>query len=201
MSKGTTTRAAILKAAVETACLNGFNRLNLQPLAEQVGLTKSGLYAHFGSKAALQAAALERAAELFRDTVLAPVKSAPPGLPRIEAVFDRWLAWPASAALPGHCPFLAAALELEGTDGALRAQLARLFRDFRHVLEQLLGAAVRRGHLGPMVPAALIVQELVGLRYAHHWAAGFMRDPEALLRTRAALAALLARAAAGPRQE
>src|SRR5450432_855327 len=105
MTKGSRTRARILTAAVETACLNGFNGLNLQPLADRVGLTKSGLYAHFGSKEALQVAGLEHAAALFQQTVVAQAKAEAAGLPRLAGVFERWLEWPGSAGLPGHCPF------------------------------------------------------------------------------------------------
>jgi AcrR family transcriptional regulator len=193
MTKGTTTRTAILRSAVESACLNGFNGLNLQPLASRVGLTKSGLYAHFGSKEALQVAVLEHAAELFQQTVVAPTKMEPAGLPRLQGVFERWLQWPAGAGLPGNCPFFAAVVELDDTDGPLRERLVRLFRDFQQVVEQLVASATRHGHLKGGTQPAQFAHELLALRYAHHWAAGFMRDPHALHRTRTAFAALLAR--------
>jgi AcrR family transcriptional regulator len=193
MTKGADTRTAILRSAVETACLNGFNGLNLQPLAGRVGLTKSGLYAHFGSKEALQVAALERAAELFQQTVVAPAKLEAAGLPRLQGVFERWLEWPASAGLPGNCPFFAAVVELDDNDGPLRERLVRLFRDFQQVVEQLVASATRHGHLKPGTEPAQVAHELLALRYAHHWASGFMRDPAAMSRTRTAFAALLAR--------
>jgi AcrR family transcriptional regulator len=193
MRKGTTTREAILTAAVETACRSGFSGLSLQPLATRVGLTKSGLYAHFGSKAALQIATLERTAELFQQSVLAPAKTEPAGLARLQGVFGRWLEWPACAGLSGSCPFLAAVVELEAEEGPLRARLVRLFSDFQQVVEQLVGAAMRRGHLKSSTTPAQFAHELLALRYAHHWSAHFMRDPAALERTRAAFAALSGR--------
>ncbi len=123
MSKGSDTRAAILQHAVETACLRGFDGLNLQPLADRAGLTKSGLYAHFGSKQALQLATLGRAAELFQQTVVAPAKTEPAGLARVEGVFERWLRWPGIAGLPGNCPFFAGVQELDDADEALTEEI------------------------------------------------------------------------------
>jgi AcrR family transcriptional regulator len=193
VSKGTRTRTRILEAAVETACLDGFQGLNLQPLATKVGLTKSGLYAHFRSKEALQIATLESAAALFQQSVVAPVKSAPAGLPRLTGVFERWLEWPAGAGLPGHCPFFASVVQFDNAEGAVRERLARLFRDFQQVIEQLVASAVRHGHLRPETQPAQFAHELVALRYAHHWSRDFMRDPATEARTRAAFAALTQR--------
>jgi AcrR family transcriptional regulator len=194
MGKGARTRATILTAAVETACLGGFDGLNLKPLADRVGMTKSGLYAHFGSKEALQIATLEHAAELFQTRVVAPAKLEPAGLPRLEGVFGRWLDWPGNAGLPGNCPFFAGVVEFDDGGGPVRERLVRLFRDFREVAEQLVASAVRHGHLRAGTDPAQFAHELLALRYAHHWAHGFMRDPAALARTRAAFARLAGRA-------
>ena len=177
MSKGTRTRARILAAAVETACRAGFGGLNLQPLADQVGLTKSGLYAHFRSKQALQLATLEAAAARFQQVVVAPAKQAPAGLPRLAGVFERWLEWPRAAGLPGRCPFFASVVEFDDVDGPVRERLTRLFRDFQQVLEQLIASAVRHGHLPSGTDPPQFAHELLALRYAHHWARDFMRDP------------------------
>jgi AcrR family transcriptional regulator len=193
MGKGSRTRATILTAAVETACLSGFQGLNLQPLADRVGMTKSGLYAHFGSKEALQVAALGHAAELFQVTVVAPAKAEAAGLPRLAGVFARWLDWPGNAALPGNCPFFAAVTEFDDAEGAVRERLYRMFRDFQQVIEQLVGSAIRHGHLPATTVPAQFAHELLALRYAHHWAHGFMRDPQALARTHAAFARLTGR--------
>ncbi len=198
MGKGARTRATILKAAAETACLAGFEGLNLQPLADRVGMTKSGLYAHFGSKEALQIATLEYAAELFQTRIVAPAKTAPAGLPRLEGVFERWLDWPGNAGLPGNCPFFAGVVEFDDAEGPVRERLVRLFRDFRQVVEQLIASAARHGHLRPGTDPAQLAHELLALRYAHHWASGFMRDPAARERARAGFARLVGRAAARP---
>jgi AcrR family transcriptional regulator len=193
MRKGLATRQAILQSAVETACLQGLGGLNLQPLADKVGLTKSGLFAHFGSKEALQLATLNRAAELFQKTVVAPAKTEAAGLPRIQGVFDRWLEWPGNAGLPGSCPFFAAVVELDDTDGPVRERLVRLFRDFQQVIEQLVASAVRHRHLRPDADPTQFAHELLAIRYAHHWCAALMRDPGSMARTRAAFAGLITR--------
>lgn len=193
MSRGADTRAAILRHAVEVACLRGFDGLNLQPLADRAGLTKSGLYAHFGSKQALQLATLGRAAELFQQTVVLPAKTEPAGLARVEGVFERWLRWPGIAGLPGNCPFFAAVQELDDADGPVRDRLVRLFREFQQVLEQLIASAVRRGHLRAGTDPTQFAHELLALRLAHHWGVGFMHDPGAPGRTRIAYARLIGR--------
>ena len=197
MAKGSRTRSRILGVAVETACTHGINGLNLQPLADRAGLTKSGLYAHFRSKEALQLATLEHAAGLFQQTVVAPAKTAPPGLPRLRGVFERWLEWPRAAGLPGHCPFFAAAVESDDGDGPVRERLMRLFRDFREVLEQLVASGVRHGHLPAGTVPRQLVHELVALRYAHHWGRDFMRESATTERTATAFAALIARGTPG----
>lgn len=193
MAKGSRTRTRILSAAVETACAKGFSGLNLQPLADRAGLTKSGLYAHFGSKESLQLAALEHAAALFQQSVVAPAKTAAAGLPRLRGVFERWLEWPGAAGLEGHCPFFAAAVEFDVEEGPVREALSRLFRDFRAVLEQLVASAVRHGHLAKGTEPRQFVHELVALRYAHHWGRDFMREAATLGRTRTAFEALVSR--------
>ena len=198
MAKGARTRATILRAAVETASLGGFVGLNLQLLADRVGMTKSGLYAHFGSKQALQLATLEHATGLFLSTVVTPAKTEPAGLPRLAGIYERWLAWPGNAGLSGQCPFFAAVVEFDDGDGPLRERLTRLFRDFRGVIEQLAASAVRHGHLPATTEVAQFGHELMALRYAHHWAAGFMRDPAALARARAGFARLTGAAAHRP---
>jgi AcrR family transcriptional regulator len=186
MGKGTQTRAVILQAAVETACVSGFQGLNLQPLADRVGMTKSGLYAHFGSKEALQLATVEAATALFEATVLVPCKQDAAGLPRLRGLLSRWLAWPMNAGLAGRCPFVVGAIALPPGDPALSSRLVRLFSDFTQMIETLAASAVRHGHLPAHMDLALFAHQVIALRHAHLWATGLMQDPEADARTWAA---------------
>src|SRR5438045_3113944 len=93
MGKGEQTRAVILDAALAQASASGFESLTIGSLAEQTGLSKSGLFAHFGSREDLQIAAIELAAARFAETVFVPALKAPRGLPRLRALFAAWLEW------------------------------------------------------------------------------------------------------------
>jgi AcrR family transcriptional regulator len=191
MGNGPLTRAAILQAALETVCVHGFEGLNLQPLAKRVGMTKSGLYAHFGSKEALQLATLASAIEAFQRTVVVPAKDAPAGRPRVDALFGAWLAWPSSAGLPGHCPFLAGALEFDQRVSPVRDQLARIFRDFQQILSELVASAIRHGHLPAQLDPVAVARDLLGVRYAHEVSARLLGDSSASVHAMASFTRVL----------
>src|SRR3954453_11862493 len=107
-TKSEETRAQILSAAVEQASAAGFESLTIGTLAERTGMSKSGLFAHFGSKLDLQVAALDEAARQFTQSVFLPALKAPRGLKRLRALFENWLLWPLLANLPEGCPIHAA---------------------------------------------------------------------------------------------
>ena len=107
-TKGEETRAQILAAAVEQASAAGFESLTIGSLAERTGMSKSGLFAHFGSKVELQMAALDEAARQFTEAVFMPALKAPRGVKRLRALFENWITWPHRAKLPGGCPIDAA---------------------------------------------------------------------------------------------
>jgi len=176
MSKGDTTRATICRAAVETACLAGFNGLNLQPLADKVGMTKSGLYAHFGSKEALQLATLEAGIELFQQHVAGPAKNDPVGLPRLRGLYRRWLSWPQNAGIQGQCLFISASFEVDDAPGQLRDRLQKTFKDFVEILTQLTLSAQRHGHLPVGTDIDRFIQILIALRFGHQWQNGLMQN-------------------------
>src|SRR5688572_4260124 len=112
-AKGDRTRARILDEAVELASVQGLGALTIGPLAERLGLSKSGLFAHFRSKEALQVETLERAAELFRAEVTEPIRAVPDRADRLRVLFERWIAWLENSGLTGGCPILAAAVEFD----------------------------------------------------------------------------------------
>src|SRR6185503_10881836 len=97
-------RAAILNAALTQASAAGFESLTIGTLAERTGMSKSGLFAHFGSREELQVAAIEAAAARFTETVFVPAFKARRGLPRLRALFDHWLDWTARSGLTHGCP-------------------------------------------------------------------------------------------------
>src|SRR5215213_1269244 len=126
-AKGDRSRARILDAAVELASVQGLGSLTIGPLADRLGLSKSGLFAHFRSKEALQVETLERAAELFREAVIVPVRAEPDRGKRLTVFFQRWISWLDRSGLSGGCPILAAAVEFDDVPGPVRDAAARLF--------------------------------------------------------------------------
>src|ERR1043166_7669353 len=117
LAKGDRTRARILDEAVELASINGLGALTIGPPAGRLGLSKSGLFAHFRSKEALQVETLERAAELFRADVTEPLRAEPDRTNRLQLFFERWIDWLDQSGLPGGCPTLAAALAFADVPG------------------------------------------------------------------------------------
>ena len=138
MAKGEETRAAILARAFELATVVGVSGLSIGRLAEATGLSKSGLFAHFGSKEALEVAVVEEASRQFVQDVMVPALRSPRGEPRVRALFDRWLAW---GQRPGGCFFVAASSELDDRSGPPRDALVQAIRDW---IDELSRAAAHR---------------------------------------------------------
>jgi AcrR family transcriptional regulator len=125
MPKGAATRDRIIDHAFRVATVEGIGGVTLGRLAADVGMSKSGLFAHFRSKEELQLEVLRVAAERFTETVVKPALAAPRGLPRVRAVFERWMTWTADEdCMPGGCLFAAAGVELDDQPGVLRDALA-----------------------------------------------------------------------------
>jgi AcrR family transcriptional regulator len=120
MNKGEATRASILRHAVAVASVHGLTGLSIGRLAERSGLSKSGLFGHFGSKEALQKAVLESAVDDFRTRVILPALREPTGTGRLRRLFDGWLAWATEEQRTGGCPLLGASTELDDQPGELR---------------------------------------------------------------------------------
>src|SRR5258705_7137730 len=119
-TKGEETRAQILAAAVGQASTSGFESLTIGTLAEKTGMSKSGLFAHFGSKLDLQIAALDECGRQFTEAVFMPALKAPRGVKRLKALFENWITWPQRARLPGGCPIDAASREYDHQPGPMR---------------------------------------------------------------------------------
>src|SRR3954454_16045460 len=141
MTKGEETRSAILDRAVAIASEVGFTGLSIGQLAEQTQMSKSGLFAHFKSKEALQLETLEWARERFTDVVIRPTLAAPRGEKRVRALFDSWLDWETEA-LRGGCIFVTATAEYDDRPGAMRDALVRSLQDWRETVAGVVGTAV-----------------------------------------------------------
>ena len=195
VTKGEETRAAILDAAVAIASEVGFTGLTIGKLAEHTGLSKSGLFAHFKSKEAMQLETLEWARERFTDLVIRPTLAAPRGEARVRALFDRWLDWETQA-LQGGCIFVTASAEFDDQPGAMRDAVVRSQQDWMEFVATVAGTAVTDGDFRADLDTEQLAFTLQGLMLGYHHAARLMRDPKAREHTRQALDQLLAASAA-----
>src|SRR4029453_4815825 len=147
MSKGDATRAAILDAALVQASEAGFESLTIGGLAERTRLSKSGLFAHFGSREELQVAAIEAAAARFTETVFVPALKAKRGLPRLRALFEHWMDWPVRPGRPPVCPMHAAAVECDDRPGPVRDAVVEHFARLERELGRAVRLGIEQGHL------------------------------------------------------
>jgi AcrR family transcriptional regulator len=194
MGKGAETKERILEHAIRLASRDGLEGLTVAGLAGELGLSKSGLFAHFGSKDALQVEVLEAATSKFRDTVVRPALKAPRGEPRIRALFERWLAWGDDPNMLGGCILVTASVELDDRPGAPRDFLVATQRELLSTLAKAARIAAEVGHFRADVDAEQFAFELYSfiLGYSHH--KRLLRDPKAEARVRAAFDRLVASA-------
>jgi AcrR family transcriptional regulator len=179
MAKGDETKRAILGDALAQASALGLSGLTIGSLAKKTNMSKSGLFAHFASKEALQIAVLEEARDRFVAEVVSPALKKPRGEPRVRAIFDRWLTWETSASLPGGCPFVAAAAELDDQPGPVRDRLVDIQRDWVDALETAARIAVDEGHFVKGLDTALWAFELWGMMLGYHFHARLLQSERA----------------------
>lgn len=192
MTKGETTRTAILEHAFATASRLGLEGLTIGHLADEVGLSKSGLFAHFRSKEELQLQVLETAVERFVETVVAPALKEPRGEPRVRALFERWMEWEAANFQPGGCIFIATANELDDRPGPLRDRLVAYQRDWLDTLATAARIAVQEGHFRSALDVRQFAYDLYAVILAYHHFSRLLRDPAAEERARRSFEDLLA---------
>ena len=197
MTKGEDTRAAILDAALAQASESGFESLTIGSLAERAGLSKSGLFAHFGSREELQVAAIEAAAARFTQTVFIPALKAPRGLPRLRALFEHWLAWTTHGGLAHGCPMQAAAVEFDDQPGPIRDAVIEHFAGLERSLVRAVELAVSQGHLRSDLDCGQFVFEMTGVILAYYHHARLFEPHRAEVRARAAFDRLISLAVAG----
>jgi AcrR family transcriptional regulator len=194
--KGEKTRDAILDRALRMASELGLEGLTIGRLADDLELSKSGLFAHFSSKEQLQVQTLDRAAERFADAVVRPALAAPAGEPRLRALFEGWLEWPKRVRQPGGCIFAAAAAELDDRPGPARDRLVELQREWLATIERVVRRAKDVGHLRKDLDSAQLAFELHGIGLAWNFQTRLLRDPRARERAMAAFERLVADARA-----
>ena len=189
-----TTRAAILDQGLDLLSETGLAGVTLGVLAMKVGMSKSGLFAHFRSNQAVQLALMAHMAEVAGAVALEPAMAAEPGLTRLTRLVELWFGWTARAGLSGGCPVAAALFELDDMDGEVRAAVLAMERRWRDVLGDLTREAMVLGDLSPDLDVDQFVWELCGVYLSHHASSRFLKDPAADRRAAAAFEALLLRA-------
>lgn len=191
MTKGEDTRSAILDAALAQASRSGFESLTIGSLAERVGLSKSGLFAHFGSREELQVAAIEAAAARFSEAVFLPALKARRGLPRLRALFDNWLQWTSRSGLPHGCPMQAAAVEFDDRPGAVRNAVVEHFARLERELGRAVALAVGERHLRADIDTGQFVFDMMGVIFSYYHSLRLMGGEGADARARAAFQRLV----------
>lgn len=190
-TKGEETHARIVQHAMTLASTKGLEALTIGELARDIGLSKSGLFAHFNSKEQLQLDILDAAAEHFRLSVFFPAMKQPRGLPRLSAIFDNWLGWVQSKELPGGCIFLAGAAEWDDREGPVREKLAGWFRALNFGLARAVQLCVKEKHLKADTNAEQFASECHGIVMKYHLEARLLKTPGAEKNARAAFQRLL----------
>lgn len=194
MTKGDTTRAAILDAALAQASEAGFESLTIGGLAARTGLSKSGLFAHFGSREELQVAAIEATAARFAQNVFVPALKAKRGLPRLRALFDRWLDWSARGGFEHGCPMPAAAVEFDDRPGPVREAVVEHFARLERELGRAVELAVGERHFRSGLDVGQFVFDMLGIVLAYHHRSRLFDRQRAEARARAAFDRLVASA-------
>ena len=198
-TKGERTRAAILDEALKIVSKSGLEGLTIGTLAEATGLSKSGLFAHFGSREELLLAVLAHGQQEFTQVVFKPAMDHPRGTPRLRAMFVNWLDWTESAELPGGCPMIGGAAEFDDKPGPVRDMLAAGQRTWIETLKRGVRQAIDQGQLAADTDPEQIAFEMFGIALVVHHHRRLLGYSKARARALAALESLFERHAAPAR--
>ena len=190
-NKGRQTRAAILDAALGLASHMGLEGLSIGALADLMGMSKSGVFAHFGSREELQISVVREYHARFEAEVFQPCMKEPRGLPRLRALFERWVRR-VSQEIDSGCIYISGAVEFDDRPGPVRDALVEMVRAWHQALGRAIELAVEAGHLPADADPQQMLFEIHGLILALHHDARFLRTPGAPDRARAGFERILA---------
>ena len=191
MRKGEQTRQAILDCAIELASSHGLEGLTIGALAERMQMSKSGVFAHCGSREELQIAVLREYERRFIDEILKPVVNEARGLTRLRAIMDRWINRMAAEALSG-CIMISGAVEYDDRPGPVRDELVRMVLSWRGELTKCIAQCKQTGEMAAQLDEATVVFELSGLMLSLHHDARLLQNSRAINTTRDSLNRLFA---------
>lgn len=169
----------------------GLEGLSIGALAEVTGMSKSGVFAHFGSREELQISVIREYHARFEEEVFFPAVVEPRGLPRLAALFERWILR-VSVELDSGCIYISGAVEFDDRPGPVRDALASMVGAWHAALERAIGIAIAEGHLQPDTDPQQMLFEIHGLILALHHDARFLRNPGVLDRARRGFARVIA---------
>ncbi len=192
-TKGQKTRTAVLDQALAIASQVGLSGLTIGTLAERSGLSKSGLFAHFGSKEGLQLAVIQGVRQLYSELVFQPAMRQQAGLPRLRAILENWLKWTGAAQLPGGCIMTAAAYEFDDCPGPVRELISQSLRELRKTLARAVRTAMQAGHMRADTDPEQLAFEICGIYFGAQLDARLFGDPQARQRALVAFESLMDR--------
>ncbi|MQA13759.1 MAG: TetR family transcriptional regulator [Pseudonocardiaceae bacterium] len=194
-SDGEQTHTAILAAAMRVASIEGLGSLTVGRLAEELGVSKSGVFAHFRSKQRLQQETIAAAGEVFEREVLGPGLAAPDGLARLEGLCEAYLSYVERGVFPGGCFFAHLLAEFDAQTGPVHDEVVTGQRGWLGLLEGLVDTARQRGELDPATDAGQLAFELYAPLELANYLSTLHRDPAIVDRGRTAIRATIAAAA------
>ena len=196
--KGQQTKAAIIDAALRLATQVGLEGLSIGALAELMHMSKSGVFAHFGSREDLQISVVHEYFHQFELEVFYPAMALPRGLPRVEALFSNWMKRVAVEIQSG-CIFISGAVEFDDRPGPVRDALSTSVKTWLAAMHRAVMQAREEGHLSPGADAEQMAFEIHGLILALHYEARFLNNPGSVARANTGFAHILSRYGAAAR--
>lgn len=190
----TDTRERLLERGHALASEVGLQGLTIAGLADEVGISKAGIYAHFDSKDDLLRSVLERAVDRFVEEGVEPALREPPGEPRVRALFEAWLDWTEASPVPGGCIFISSAVELDDRPGPLREFLVGVQRRWAETLAEAADRSRSEGQFRADLDPEQFVFETYSIILGFHYYRRLFRDEEAGSRARYSFESLLDRA-------
>ena len=195
-TRGEQAREQILNRAIEIASVEGIEGLSLGVLAKELGRSKSGLFAHFANKEALQLEVLETASQKLTDQVLRPSLREPRGLPRLKALMGNWGRWAREESkMPGGCVFVSASVELDDKPGAVRDRLVEIQRAWLDAMRRVIETGIAQGHFREDLDAEQMAFEVYSVMLGSHHYFRLLGDEAVVQRVRTSFARILQDAA------
>jgi AcrR family transcriptional regulator len=186
-AQGERTRQTILEVAVDIASTEGLEGLTIGRLASELSMSKSGLFAHFGSKEELQLATIEAARSIFIREVIRPAFEADRGMPRLWKLCDTWLSYVESGVFSGGCFFAAAASEFDSRPGPVRDRIAEIMREWFGMVRRAIVETQEAGQMSKDIDPSQLAFELNSFELGANWAFQLHGDTQAFTRARVAM--------------